>query len=155
MNIAEKLIEYANAATENTPYFLVGTEASKKGGRITLLVDGDAGITIDACGKISRSISKMVDEAFGEDTESFVFEVSSPGADKALVLERQFPQHIGRDLTLEDKEGNIRTGKLMGIVNGEITLEESTKEKGKKKQIVTNTYKINEIKEPKVVLRYN
>ena len=91
----------------------------QKGSRIVeVFVDADDGVGSDDLAALSRSL------AFLLDTEEVVkgkyyLNVSSPGADRPLVLPRQYRKHIGRTFEVKtegDEAG--RTGTLVAV-NGE------------------------------------
>src|SRR5690606_5171543 len=127
MELLDVITAYAREATEGTAYFVVDVHAGKVNRNISILIDGDEGISIEKCSEISRQISRRIDEELGEDTAAFTMEVSSPGADRPLKLERQYPKHIGRSLRFVDSEGKTREGVLTGVKNGEIILQETVK----------------------------
>jgi ribosome maturation factor RimP len=69
---------------------------------IILFVDKDGGITVNECGKISRSISDLIfRKALFE--RNYRLEVSSPGLDRPLITKRDFERNVGRDVVLEYK----------------------------------------------------
>ena len=112
--------------------------AGRQSGRIkvTLLLDSDAGITIDECAEISRKLGNQMDELnfFGE--APFTLEVSSPGVDYPLTFPRQFVRNLGRQLTVTLSSGTTRRGKLDAVQDDHIvlTIEAEKKSKSKKKK---------------------
>jgi ribosome maturation factor RimP len=100
-------------------------------GRVQVLMDSDTGITIEECAKYSRKLGAFLDENdFFE--QAFTLEVASPGLDFPLTSERQFLKNIGRNLAVEIKSGAIVEGKFLSYNAGNIDLEVSEKNKGKK-----------------------
>lgn len=97
--------------------------------KITVVVDGDNGISIDDCAALSQAISDSIHES--NLLEDYNLEVTTPGVDQPLKLMRQYQKHIGRNLKVEMKEKEIIRGKLLLLEGGEITLEEEGKQKGK------------------------
>jgi len=70
--------------------------------------------------------------ALGED---YLLEVSSPGIDKPLQLQRQYPRNIGRTLQLELDEGEIKEGKLLEIAeDGALLMKVKGVKKGQFKE---------------------
>ena len=99
---------------------------------ISVYVDGDQGVTIDKCVKLNRALYKqIVEEGVCPDGE-FALEVSSPGVDEPLVMERQYTKNIGRVVEVTDNEGKMIEGKLLSATAEGIEIEEE-KGKGKKK----------------------
>ncbi len=102
---------------------------------ISVYVDGDQGVTIDKCVKLNRALYKqIVEEGVCPDGE-FALEVSSPGVDEPLILERQYTKNIGRVVEVTDNEGKLIEGKLLNVTTEGIEIEEE-KGKGKKKEVV-------------------
>lgn len=155
MELAAQIEAWAIEALETEPqYFVVEILRSKTGKQISVLLDGDQGISISKCGEVGRYISRKVDEEIPDDIGAFTVEVSSPGVDRPLKLARQFPKHIGRSLRFTDDEGKEQEGVLKAVNGEELNLEQSIKEKGKKKQVFEKTYLVNSIKDPKVVVSF-
>ncbi len=154
MELAEKIREFAEAAIEDPQYFVVEVISSGSGRTISVLMDGDEGIPISECSRVSRAISARVDEEIPDEVGAFTIEVSSPGVDRPLRQLRQFPKHIGRNLQFTDKEGRKREGKLLELEDNRLKLEEEVKEKGKKKQMVVNQYIMEEMHDPRVVVSF-
>jgi ribosome maturation factor RimP len=105
--------------------------------KVTVVVDGDQGVSIGQCAQLSRRLAKRLEEAFGEEI-SYTLEVTSPGADQPLVFPRQYKRHTGRKLKVTLQDGTEKTGALTEVTDTGITLLEETKEK-EKKAITTPT----------------
>lgn len=103
--------------------------------RLQVFIDSDEGITFDTCRRISRYLEEHID-AQGWLGEKYVLEVSSPGVDRPLIMQRQYPKNIGRKLEvkLQDEE-KARKGILRLVDADKIVLEEEkTVKNGKKKK---------------------
>lgn len=91
--------------------FVVNVEENLHKQLLTIYIDGDNGIDISACQKLSRHLSEKLDEQdFG--AEPYTLEVSSPGADSPLLNPRQYPKHIGREFFIKLNAQTELTGKL-------------------------------------------
>ncbi len=123
----------AEASLPAADLFIVDVAVSDSPARpkITVLADGEQGITIDQCATLSRRINKRIEEAFGEEI-SYVLEVSSPGVDFPLTQPKQYQRHTGRNLKLKLQDGTEKTGKLEEVTDSGIGLLEEIKQKGKK-----------------------
>jgi ribosome maturation factor RimP len=154
MELLKQIEAYAREKVDGSEFFVVEVVQEKSGRMIRVLLDGDTGISISKCGEVSRHISARIDEEIPDETGAFTVEVSSPGADRPLKMERQYHKHLGRDLSFRDESGTTHEGTLKSIENGVIVLEETFKEKGKKKQVIENTYAIDKIIDPKVVVSF-
>lgn len=99
---------------------LKGTQGNQK---VLVLIDGDQGVTVDACGKLSRSIGGKMEE---EDILSgkYILEVSSPGLDFPLQVNRQYPKNIGRSLSIKRASGQVTEGVLVEVMEEGIRLDE-------------------------------
>jgi ribosome maturation factor RimP len=114
-------------------HFIVDVNLSEKSGKTLLgiLIDSDAGVTIQACAKLSRAVSEEL-EAKEMMPEAYVLEVSSPGIDYPLSSKRQFQKNINRELKITLESGEEVTGKLLEVGNNGVKLSVKKKEKGKK-----------------------
>lgn len=112
----------------NPGQFLVEVTASNRNfSKITITVDGDAGVTIDECSRISHELSTRLDETdFG--IARYVLEVSTPGLDHPLKLKRQFHKNVGRGLKVHHKDKRILLGKLTASDEEKILLKQESKE---------------------------
>ncbi|WP_347159674.1 ribosome maturation factor RimP [Pontibacter chitinilyticus] len=130
---ATTIREMAEASLPAADLFIVDVAVSDSPARpkITVLADGEQGITIDQCATLSRRINKRIEEAFGEEI-SYVLEVSSPGVDFPLTQPKQYQRHTGRNLKLKLQDGTEKTGKLEEVTDSGIGLLEEIKQKGKK-----------------------
>lgn len=95
---------------------------------LTIILDGDKGITIDACAQVSRALGEIIEEQNLIQT-AFNLEISSPGVETPLKNIRQIPQHIGRNVEIVQKDLQILKGKLIAIENQNITIEKKDKPK--------------------------
>ena len=126
------------------------------GRKLMILVDGDSGIGIADCAAISRHVGFHLEE---ENTieEAYNLEVSSPGIDSPLTLQRQYIKNIGRTVIVKLTGGTIKEGKLLAADADSITIEEKVKltaEKGKKTAMVETRLALNEIIETKVTISF-
>lgn len=125
----------------------------KPGNRIFVFLDGDHGVTIDDCAHVSRHIESALAE--GEEHELVV---SSCGADQPLRLPRQYPQHVGRTLTVSLGDGTVITGELVSAGPDGIVLHPTQNKKGKKKEpdvLGPAELPFTSISSAKVILSFN
>lgn len=112
---------------------------------ISVYVDGDEGVTIDKCVKLNRALYKQIVEQGVCNDGEFALEVSSPGVDEPLLLNRQYTKNLGRMVEVTTNEGKVIEGKLTVAGSVEIEIEEE-KGKGKKKELVKHLIPFSEIK---------
>lgn len=97
---------------------------------IRVFLDGDKGVTIADCSRLSRHIETQLDR----DLEDFDLVVSSVGVDEPLNLLRQYRKNLGRRLSIITNENIRLSGKLLDVNEQGITLEKDKQAKGKKKK---------------------
>ncbi|MBE0663147.1 MAG: ribosome assembly cofactor RimP [Bacteroidales bacterium] len=109
----------------------------KQGNSIHVFIDGDQGVTIDECVALSRHIESNLNR----EEEDFNLQVSTAGVDQPLKFARQYIKNIGRKLSIELKNGEAITGKLLAADNEKIQLQTET-QKGRK-TITGDTIELN------------
>src|SRR5678810_53637 len=114
-------------------YFLVEISV-KPTNNIKVFVDADQGAAIDQLSRINRALYKWVEENLFPNGD-FSIEVSSPGLDEPLKLDRQYSKNIGRMAEIVLKNGLKKEGKLISVSESEVVIEEE-KGKGKKKEVI-------------------
>ncbi len=122
--------------------------------KIKVVLDGDSGVTVQDCMKISRAIEHNLDR----EEEDFSLEVASAGAASAMILPRQYKKNIGRKLEVKTAEETIE-GNLTDATADGIVLEWKAREPkpiGKGKHTVQKRKEIDfsDIKEAKVILKF-
>lgn len=87
----------AEKTAEEQGVYIVDVSYKKEGGDYILryFIDKAGGVGIDDCERFSRALDPILDE---QDPVggNYTLEVSSPGADRRLVKEREFLYYIGR-----------------------------------------------------------
>ena len=83
-------------------YDLEELTVSRAGRRhvVRVIVDGDAGVNLDAVAEVSRAVSRALDEAEEASGDlvagEYQLEVSSPGVDRPLTEPRHWRRNAGR-----------------------------------------------------------
>ena len=152
MNIVQQLTNWTN---EFLPphLFLVEVEQIQGSKKIAVYVDGDNGVRIEDCRVLSKSLNAKLDEMEFE-AEPFYFEVSSPGVDKPLIMMRQYPKHIGRELMIKLKSNTELFGKLTDVSSNSITIMFKDKKKGYLPNATQKEIAIDEIAESIVQISF-
>src|SRR3954471_22234941 len=79
---------------------LVVTPAGRRS-VVRVVVDRDAGVTLDDIAEVSRAVSAALDENDGElGRAPYVLEVTSPGVDRPLTEPRHWRRNTGRLVTV-------------------------------------------------------
>ena len=137
--------------TELTGYFLVEISV-KPTNNIKVFVDADQGAAIDQLSRINRALYKWVEENLFPNGD-FSIEVSSPGLEEPLKLNRQYLKNVGRMVEIVLKNGLKKEGKLISVSENEIVIEEEIG-KGKKKEVIQHIILKEEIKTTKVQVKF-
>src|SRR6185503_5969757 len=137
--------------TELPGYFPVEISV-KPTNNIKVFVDADQGAAIDQLSKINRALYKWVEENMFPNGD-FSIEVSSPGLDEALKMDRQYVKNIGRFVEVLLKTEIKRDGKLISTSENEIVVEEE-KGHGKKKELIQHKILKEEIKTTKIQVKF-
>ena len=145
MELNDRIAEMTKAQLTNSSQFLVdvvitGNRAQQK---ILVVVDGDDGVTIEDCARISRAISSELDELDLIEGK-FTLEVSTPGVDQPLKLKRQFKKNEGRGFKIVLKDKSILEGTL--VATDELAVELEYEEKvNKKKEMLRRSIPFDQI----------
>lgn len=96
-----------------------------------IFIDGDDGLPIATCVRFNRKLYKLIEESGMFPEGEFSLEVSSPGVDEPLKLQRQYTKNIGRDVEITFHDNSVKEGKLLSVTEADIIIEH-TEGKGKK-----------------------
>jgi len=133
MVLIDKLRKLIDSELTDTSYFVVDIIGNDRSRKVQILLDGDEGVTVETCRKVSRQLSQTIDEDEFE-AEPFILEVSSPGVDTPLTLARQYTKHKGRVLDVTKTDETILTARLHSSDNEQIVVEQEVKSKNKAKK---------------------
>ncbi|MCF6299713.1 MAG: ribosome maturation factor RimP [Proteobacteria bacterium] len=155
MDLKEIVTNIVESQFDADNVFVVDVEIKGKLGnqKILVFIDGDNGVTVDECSKISRGLSNELEEKDIIEGK-YLIEVSSPGGDRPLTSIRQYSKHIGRELELVTKDNKKYQGRLLDVINEEIEI--SIKSGKIKKELNSQSLKvpIKNIDEARVVIRF-
>jgi len=145
-----KVITLVNEAIqENSTLFLIDLKFTNDNG-ILVVVDGDQGVPLSECIRISRHVEHNLDR----EEEDFSLEVTTPNITDPLTNFRQYNKNIDRTLKVRTATESFE-GKLIEVNDNDITLQWKAREpkpvgKGKvtveKQQVIP----LKEIKQAKV-----
>lgn len=133
-------------------YFLIEIKV-KPTNNIKVYIDGDKGISIEKCVYFNRLLYKKIDEAGLFPQGDFSLEVSSPGVDKPLKLNRQYLKNTGRNIEVTFIDGSKKEGKLLQATNEDIILEQING-KGKKAETQQLVIPFSNIKTTTVQIQF-
>lgn len=147
----ENLLE--EAFRENNSLFLIALNINDQN-HITVIIDGDNGVTVSDCVAVSRKVEGELDE----DEIEFSLEVASAGATEPLKFSRQYKKNIGRTLAVQTNSNKFE-GELQQVSDDGITIAWQAREpkpvgKGKVTVDKEATIAFQDILEAKVVITF-
>ncbi|MCK5823839.1 MAG: ribosome assembly cofactor RimP [Ichthyobacteriaceae bacterium] len=141
------------ALGRNEELFLVSFDISTAN-QIFVVIDGDNGVPVSECIRISRSIEQNLDREEGD----FSLEVATFDVAHSLILPRQYEKNVGRKLKIKTIENEKFEGDLISFSEEDGVLlkwkERVPKTLGKGKVTVEKeqAFSLDSIKEAKVVI---
>ena len=116
-------------------YFCVSIKV-KPTHNIKIYLDGDQGLSIEKCSFFNRKLYRFIEEAAWFEDGDFSLEVSSPGIDEPLILNRQYQKNVGRKVKITFLDLSSKEGILKTVTEKDILIE-WTEGKGKKAIVQT------------------
>ena len=138
----KKIEKLVNESVEGSDRFLVEVSVSSAN-VVDVFVDGDNGISIKECVKISR----LIESTFDREIEDYELRVSSPGLSRPFKMIRQYKKYIDREIIIVTNEGDKIKGVLKSVSENGIDLELKKGKKGK--EIILEEFLFDGIKESK------
>lgn len=93
---------------------------------LRVYIDSDDGVNINDCEKVSRALSKILDQ---EDPieQDYILEVSSPGLERSLKTDKHFKKYIGASVRINlykpVADHKIYEGKLIDFDKDNLKIE--------------------------------
>lgn len=128
--------------------FLVDVKVGRNN-EIGIFIDGDKGVTIQDCVDLSRAIEKKLDR----DREDFELNVSSCGIEEPLKLKRQYLKNIGRQIEVENMDGEKFSGRLTEVDEDGFSIVCKTG-KGRAKEDIKRVFGFDGIKSSRIVISF-
>lgn len=149
--LVKKLVN--EAVLENESLYLIEL-CFLTANKIKVIVDGDEGVSIKECIRISRHIENSLDR----EEDDFSLVVTSPDISHPLSVKRQYIKNINRILKVKTEEEELE-GTLVNVDEDGISLQWKTREPkpiGKGKVTVEKNARIayENIKEAKVKITF-
>jgi len=160
MNIEKRVAELVDEKLAELPGVFVVDIKMLPNHKLIILIDGDNGLGVGDCAKVSRYVGFKLEED-NVIEEPYNLEVSSPGIDTPLTLVRQYAKNVGRDLSIKMADGAEREGTLVSVAEDSIIINEKIKavrktagEKAKKAEVIESTIPLSQIAETKVLISF-
>lgn len=148
-----KIEELVDQMLADSPAYFRVSVRIKPTNNVKVFLDGDEGLPIERCVAFNRKLYKLIEETGMYPEGEFSLELSSPGVDEPLKMERQYKKNMGRNVEVVFTDGTIKQGKLLEVAGADIIIEETT---GKGKKAVTQQVVIpfNNIKTTTVQIKF-
>ena len=122
-----RLREVVTEVTAQAGYDLEELAIRSAGRRsvVRVVIDADAGVTLDAAADVSRAISQRLDESGADDptgSAPYTLEVTSPGIGRPMTLPRHFRRARTRLVSLVTADGRAVTGHVLGVTDDAVQL---------------------------------
>lgn len=121
-NELDKIILLVEPLLEGTDMFIVNLKI-KPTNNIKLFIDADGGLPISKSSEVNKKLYKLIEAEEMFPNGDFSLEVSSPGIDEPLVLERQYKKNIGRNVLVTQKDDTEHLGKMTEANSEQVVLE--------------------------------
>lgn len=126
--IDKKLVtKLVKGSIENGSLFAVEISISKNN-KITVVLDGDQGVSISQCVAVSRAIEGNLDR----ETEDFELSVSSYGLDQPFIMLRQYQKYIEKPVKLILEDDTVKRGELVSVTATKLVLKEEIVKKNRR-----------------------
>ena len=155
MEFRQKIEDLLNQfLAEREDLFLVDLKISA-GDDITVILDGDNGVTLQDCLDASRAIEFNADR----DEHDFSLQVMSAGLGEPLKFSRQFKKNLGRELEVMLQNDEQFQGEVTFVDDEKIVLTRNFRKpkeigKGKVDAVEDTEIKISDIKKALVVIKF-
>ncbi len=138
--------DIVEAFLQDTDYQLIDLTISADN-RIVVEIDSFEGVDIDFCAQLTRHIESQLNR----DKEDYELEVGSSGLTTPFKVLMQYQKNIGNPVEILTKEGKKLHGQLVDADEDKflVDIEEKVQIEGKKRketQIITHTFKYDEVK---------
>jgi ribosome maturation factor RimP len=151
MDVVEKIKDLATSHLKDPAQFVVDVVLSKHMPyKVTVVLDGDNGITIDDCSLLSRALSEDLD-TIDLIKDNYTLEVGTPGLDQPLKLKRQYKKNVGRELKVHQKDKTIVTGLLTETDEDKIMLDVRG---SKKRELIKTEIPFSEIEKAIIIVSF-
>jgi ribosome maturation factor RimP len=111
-------------AVREVGYDLEDVQVRQAGSRrlVQVVVDRDAGLTIDDVAEVARAVSAVLDADDTLVSGAYVLEVTSPGVDRPLTAPRHWRRNISRLVEAHLADGSAVTGRITAADDAAVQL---------------------------------
>lgn len=114
MSLVQSITDAITPVVDAAGLFLEDVHIASPGNRrvVTVVVDGPTNLNLDEVTAITKEISAILDESEFMGSTPFTLEVSSPGVDRPLTLQRHWEKNVGRLVRSVMVNGEVVTGRV-------------------------------------------
>ena len=123
-SVAE-LTRYIAPIVEGAGFVLEEITITPAGKRrlLTIFVDGeDRNLSLDEVTSVSKQISEVVDVLPELGDKPFTLEVTSPGVDRPLTLDRHWRKNVGRLVKIVTNDGQSINGRIKSFNGNQVEI---------------------------------
>lgn len=152
-----KLEELVRAAIADSDYELI-TCVVRPGDELLVEVDSLTGVDVDFCAVLNHRICEALDAEYGAEAD-YELEVGSVSLTDPFKTKMQYQKNLGHDVEVLAPDGKKYRGQLVSVDEDtfSVDVEEKVQVEGKKrpeKQMVTHTWRYEEVKYTKYELKF-
>jgi len=133
MSLVNNLTELLTPVVTHAGFVLEEVTVTPIGKRrlVAVVVDrDDRNPSLDEVTVVSKEVSSILDNYSQMGEMPFTLEVTTPGIDRPLTLERHWRKNIGRLVKITPKVGEKYIGRITAVSGEKITLEMKDEERG-------------------------
>ena len=153
MSIEDQIEQRVNRLIGTEPDVFLVEVRIKPTNNVKVFLDADNGISIERLVQFNRRLYREFEEEQVFPNNDFSLEISSPGLDEPLKLNRQYKKNIGRYVEVVQTDGARTEGKLIGAEDDQVVVEEE-RGKGKKKEMIQHIIPFTNIKTTKIQIKF-
>lgn len=119
----DKVTELVGGVVSGAGAELEAVTVSSAGRRsvVKLVVDAEDGLDLDALAELTRAVSAVLDDEPTIGEAAYTLEVTTPGVDRPLTLERHWRRNRGRRAAVR-VGGELLSVRIGAVVGGTVTL---------------------------------
>lgn len=153
MDVLPVLEQKVNALIESDPDVFLVEIRIKPTNNIKVFLDADQGIIVDRLIQYNRKLYRDLEESNLFPDGDFSLELSSPGLDEPLKLQRQYRKNIGRFVDVLLADNSHEEGKLLEADEVKLVLEQE-KGKGKKKELLQKEIPMDQVRSTRIQVKF-
>ena len=121
----DRLVELLEPVVAAAGFDLEDVNVTPAGKRrvLKLVVDRDAGVSLDDTSELSQAVSRVLDSSDAMGSGPYTLEVTSPGVERPLREERHWRRAVGRLVRVSHRDGEQLTGRVVSADEGGVALD--------------------------------